>query len=214
MGLLDSLRQQAEALREQQKRQSAVSAENVRDVEAAMGRAFRYLNDLLKHLAVLKPVNQAVFTIPEVLELRELRYVDSFVDLRRGRLAEREVIERIPLFVKWKGATRPVVERDMPALIERVEKALWRAHLKFGFDEVRDSRYTLVKGVFKVDPVVVTELEIFAEHREGTVHLVARNLGRFGDDELRLPAPQFDEPLLEEIAKGILGQPHRLHGPR
>ncbi len=149
-----------------------------------------------------------------MLELRELRYVDSFVDLRRGKLGEKEVVERIPLYVKWKGAVRPVVERDMPALIERVEKALWRAHLKFGYDEVRDSKHTLVKGMFKVDPVVVTDVELFAEHREGTVHVVARNLGRFGDDELRVPARQLEEPLLEEIAKGILGQPHRLRAQR
>lgn len=214
MGLLDSLKKQAEALQQQQKAQAAVAGTNIAEVEAAMKRAFKYLNDLAKQLAVLKPINQAVFTIPEVLELRELRYVDSFVDLRRGRIGEREVIERIPLFVKWKGAARPVVERDMPALIERVEKALWRAHLKFGYDEMRDSKYTLVKGVFRVDPVLVTDVELFAEHREGTVHVVTRNLGRFGDDELRLPARQLDEALLEEIAKGILGQPYRLHSQR
>ena len=66
MGLLDDLKKQADMVKSQQLSQMSILPESIKLVDAKMHETFLYLNDLLKRLAVLKPTNPTVYSIPGV----------------------------------------------------------------------------------------------------------------------------------------------------
>lgn len=210
MGLLDSLKKQAEGLREEQKSQESQRIEAIRDVDVAMNVAFGYLHDLFKQLAVIKPAMPLAFGVPNLLELKGLKFEDCYIDRRSTKINDREAMARIPMLLKWEGDVPVVIERDMPQTIEKVQNELWRYNLKFEFNEVRNAERKLVKGVFKVEPRVVTDVEIVANHATGMIEIEARNLMRLGPDSFKVPAREMNERLLEELAKALLGEANEL----
>jgi len=210
MGLLDSLKKQADGLREDQKSQESQRIEAIRDVDVAMNVAFGYLHDLFKQLAVVKPAMPLAFGVPNLLELKGLTFEDAFIDRRSTKVNDCEVMARIPMLLKWKGEQSPVIERDMPQTIDKVKNELWRYNLKFEFNEVRNGERKLVKGVFKVEPRVVTDVEFVANHATGMIEIESRNLMRLGPDSFKVPARELNERLLEEFAKALLGEANEL----
>ncbi|MFM9968379.1 MAG: hypothetical protein ACKVQK_08280 [Burkholderiales bacterium] len=101
MGLLDDLKKQAELAKTQQVSAKSMQEESMKAVEAKAKMTFQYLHDLLKQLAVLKPVNPLNFSIPGVAELKNLAYLDSFIDNRKKRIHDVEVIDIITFYIKW-----------------------------------------------------------------------------------------------------------------
>ena len=50
-----------------------------------------------------------------------------------------------------------------------------------------------------------------ADHDNARLVLKGKHFFRLGPDELRIPAGDIDETLLEELAKMLIGQPSVLH---
>ena len=53
----------------------SILQESIKLVDAKMHQTFLYLNDLLKQLAVLKPTNPTVYSIPGVGDFQNLGFV-------------------------------------------------------------------------------------------------------------------------------------------
>src|SRR3990167_7115868 len=110
MGLLDDLKKQAELVRSQQTSQHELRAENIGQVEEKMRQSFQYLNELLKQLAVLKPVNPGVFSLPGIGDLKNLGYAESFIDYRKKRINDREYFDSVIFFIRWGSNQTRVIE--------------------------------------------------------------------------------------------------------
>lgn len=205
MGLLDDLKKQAAQVQTQQNVQRKLQGENLEGVESAMQRAFRYLNDLLKQLAVIKPVTPLTYSVPGVGEFKDLAFAESFIDFRRKRLNDREYMERFDFYVKWVGAQSLAFERDMPAAIQKVRDALWGANIKFTEQEIRNQG-KLAKVRFDIPSAVVVDVGVRADHDKGRLLISGKNLLRLGIDDFAVPAAELDEAMLEELAKCIIGQ--------
>jgi len=78
MGLLDDLKKQAELVKTQQISRESLREENLKLVEEKMRQAFQYLNELLKQLTVLKPVNSATYSLPGIADMRNLGFSETF----------------------------------------------------------------------------------------------------------------------------------------
>ena len=206
MGLLDDLKKQADIVKTQQSDQQSMRAEHVKLVNERMNKAFQYLNDLLKQLAVLKPVNPTLFYIPGVGEIKGLGFGESFIDFRRKRLDNMDVYDTVSFFIKWTGAAPMSLERDMPASIQKVRDALWAVGIKFTEEEVKNDRGSLVKTRFSVPSVVVTDVTIRSDFESGRLVFATKNLMRLGPEEFIVPATEIDEACLENFAKLLLGQ--------
>lgn len=208
MGLLDDLKKQAELVKTQQTSQQSLLEENLKRVEEKMRQAFQYLNDLLKQLAVLKPVNPGVYSLPGIGDLKNLGFAESFIDYRRKRINDRDYFDSISFFLRWGSGDAFVVERDMPAAAQKVRDALFGYRMKFEEEEVKGQRGTATKWRFTARPSVVTDVTIQAEHDQGGLVITAKNLERMGIiDTFLVPAAEMNEALLEEFAKTLLGQP-------
>ena len=205
MGLLDDLKKQADQVKTQQLSQQSLRAESLRVVEEQMKQSFLYLNDLLKQLAVLKPENPLVFSIPGVGDLKGLRLAESFIDYRKKRIDDKEYFDTTSFFIRWQGPENLTVERDMPGTIQKIRDALWHYKVKFTEDEVKGARGTVEKTRFNIPSAIVTDVVIKAGHEEGKLLVAAKNLMRLGPDDFSIPAIDLSEGLLEDFARALLG---------
>lgn len=209
MGLLDDLKKQAEMAKSQQVSAQSLRSEAVKTVETRMKQVFQYLHELLKQLAVLKPVNPLNYSIPGVTELKNLQYLDSFIDNRKKRFDElnMEVIDYISFYVKWGTANKINIDKDMPAPAQKVREGLSAYGVKFAEEELRSARGTVAGWRFVVDQAINADVKMRADHDNGRMLVSARNLVRLGSDEFSVPISDINEAWLEEFAKTMLGQP-------
>ena len=210
MGLLDDLRKQADMVKSQQLSQQSMLQESIKLVEAKMHRTFLYLNDLLKQLAVLRPTNPTVYSIPGVGDFQNLVFVESFIDYRKKKIFDKDYYDVITLFIKWDSPASLTVERDMPATIQKVNDVLWSFGLKFTEEKIKKPGGGFEKMKFTVPSTVTCDITITADHDNGRLVVKGKHFFRLGADELRISAGDVNEALLEEFAKMLIGQPSAL----
>ncbi len=208
MGLLDDLKKQAETVQSQQISKSAMREEMLQQVDEKMKLSFQYLNELLKHLVVLKPVNPVKFSVPGVIDLQNLQYGESFIDSRKSRVANADVYDLIQIYLKWGSpATKVTLDRDMPATAQKVRDALFASGIKFVEDEIMSARSSITGWKFGIESALVTDILIKPDLDQGRLMFRAKNLLRLGIDDFAVPAPEMSEGVLEEFAKTLLGHP-------
>ena len=210
MGLLDDLKKQAELAKTQQVSAKSLQADALKVVEAKAKQTFQYLNDLLKQLAVLKPVNPLNFSIASVTELKNLSYLDSFIDSRKKSIHDIEVIDTISFYIKWGSVAKINIEKDMPAPAQKIRDGLTQNGVKFAEEEMRSPRGTIAGWKFIVDQAINTDVKITADHANLRLMIAGRNLIRLGSDDFVVPILEITEEWLEEFAKSLLGHPSGL----
>ena len=210
MGLLDDLKKQADMVKSQRLSHQSLLQESIKLVEGKMHQTFLYLNDLLKQLAVLKPVNPTVYTIPGVGEFQNLAFVESFIDYRKKKIGDRDYYDNITLFIKWASPASLSVERDMPAAIQKVNDVLWSLGLKFTDEKIKKPGGGFEKMKFTVPSNVTCDITITADHDGTRLVVKGKHFLRLGADELHIPPADVDEALLEEFAKMLIGEPSAL----
>ena len=207
MGLLDDLKKQAETVKTQQHLQESLREAHVKIVEEKMRQTFQYVNELLKQLAVLKPVNPLVYSIPGIGDLKDLGFAESFIDYRSKRLGDRDCMDSIAFFLRWSSDQTLVVDRDMPAAADKVRDVLFGYRLKFTEEEVKGQRGVAAVWRFTVQSTIVADVSIRADHETGRLLVTGKNIERLGTEDFSVPAADVNESLLEEFAKLLLGQP-------
>jgi hypothetical protein len=206
MGLLDDLKKQAESVKTQKVSLETMGDERLKLVDNKMKQTFTYVNELLKQLAVVKPVNPMIYSVPGIGDLRDLVFTDSFIDYRRKRMNDKEYIDTITFFLKWSLGTTLLLERDMPVAVQKVRDTLFSYNLKFTEDEIKNARGAVANTKFKVQSIIVTDVAIKADYEQGRLQILAKNLLRLGPDDFVLPAGDVNDAMLEDFAKTLIGQ--------
>lgn len=207
MGLLDDLKKKADAVRTHDNFQRTLQVENTQKVEDAMRRSFKYLHDLLEQLKVIKPVNPIVFSLPGIGEMRDLAFSDSSIDYRTMKVADKDHLERVELYIMWALPDDLVVERDMPNTAEKIRQQLYSANVKFSEDVKKSPQGTVALTRFRIPKTVRVDACLRADYSRGRVTAVTKNLLRTGGDDFAFPADDCGEKLLEDLALTIIGQP-------
>ena len=207
MGLLDDLKRKAELLKTQQLSAEALREENVRLVEEKMSQAFQYLNELLKQLLVLKPVNGVAYSIPGIGDFKDLQFQDSFIDYRKKTINERSYYDYVTFYIRWGSPAKMVVDRDMPALATKVREALFLNGIKFTEEEFKNAQHVVTKWRYNIESGIVTDVKVRADSDGGRLLVNAKNMMRLGMDDFAVPAADVNETLLEDFATTLLGQP-------
>lgn len=207
MGLLDDLKKQADMVKSQQLSQQSMLQESIKLVEARMHQTFLYLNDLLKQLAVLRPTNPTAYSIPGIGDFQNLGFAESFIDYRKKKIGDKDYYDFITFFIRWTLPTSLVLERDMPATMQKVRDVLWNYGLKFTEEEVKKPGGGFQKMKFTVPSTVTCDITVAADYENCRLVVKGKHFLRLGADELRIPAGDINEALLEEFAKMLIGQP-------
>jgi len=207
MGLLDDLKKQADMVKSQQLSQQSMLQESIKLVEAKMHQTFLYLNDLLKQLAVLRPTNPTAYSIPGIGDFQNLAFAESFIDYRKKKIGDKDYYDFITFFIRWSSPTSLVLDRDMPATMQKVRDVLWNYGLKFAEEEVKKPGGGFQKMKFTVPATITCDIVISADQDNCRLAVKGKHFLRLGADELRIPAGDITEALLEEFAKMLIGQP-------
>jgi hypothetical protein len=208
MGLLDDLKQQAERQKQQQESGQAVRGRNLERIHAALGEAYRYLNELAKTFNAVKPQVHRSFYVDPSTKLDQLAQCDYTVRDKRKTLDHKDYLEEVKLLFRSVGNQNLTIEKDSPQNVERLREQLWSFNFKFECKEFKNERAMIQRGTFTVFADVPASATFAGDLDTGKIKLTLKNIEKAGDADYFYEAAEVNEALLEEFAKLLIGKPN------
>lgn len=210
MGLLDDLKQQAESRKVQEQTNEAERARNLLEVNAALRGAFQYFTELANSLNVLKPEIVRSFYIEPTTKFDNLRQGNYRVRERRKTVDHKDYLEEVTLRCDWIGSEALAVEKDTPALIQRLRDGLAGYNLRYLCREVKNERGAVQRAIFTIEPEVIADATFTGNWDTGRMRLTLKNVELLGSVDFQYETAELDGTLFEELAKLLLGKPNNL----
>jgi hypothetical protein len=198
MGFLDDLKRQADALQAQQ------------HTDAACKGAFTYLDTLTRQLLVLKPVSKVRYELDKKTRFEGLPITTLKVDARRKMLRGTEVFDHVALHARLTDGRKLQLVKDFLPDIEKLESRLRQSGATVHSQAVRNpdnGKLLEMRYEFVVD--FVLGLRMTPDHDRGRIAVRLMNFDGFETVELELPAIELGAARLDELARWLLGEPHR-----
>lgn len=213
MSFLNQLKSQATALQSQETGQAINSQENAAHTEVACKTAWLYLVELASQLNIIAPAGPAL-TLDGKTRWPAMKLEDFRTDSRKKMLDNKEVFDSIAM--GWAIAPqlgKPVggsVSANFPPDLQRIEERLAAGQVKFERKENRHpEKNTLLSLQFDYLTAARGSVMVTPLHSKAQLQFRLANLSGFGVVTTSYPALQIQTPLLDELAKLIVGQPSR-----
>lgn len=203
--LLDALRQRSAAVRDQNAQAQPARTGSPREVDRRLLQAFRWLDEALGHLDVIRPVVAHRFSLGGVLTIATPRYDRGFVSCRRTSIAGFELIERIELYYRMTN-DEPIRVEVQPGAAAAMEDRLRAAQLDFHYRIEHDEKRQTRRGVFTVTQAVMAVVRFVADYERGIVSAMLRNVDRFEPVTLTFASSEIAEPALEDLVRLMMGE--------
>jgi len=203
--LLDALRQKSEALRAEDQAARKPVEEALKDIDRGLWRAFRWLDEALGHLEVIRPNVGHTFHLDNILAIAKPQFDRGFVSFRRRALAGLEVLEHVEMFYRLEGA-QPLLIKISPAAAMGIEERLRGSTLPYQYQTEQDERRVVRFGVFQVQPVISASVRFEPDYHRQLVQVTLRNVDRFESVHLEFQPDKLDEPALEDLVKFMMGE--------
>jgi hypothetical protein len=203
--LLDKLREKSESLRAQDQAARKPIEEALKDIDRSLWRAFRWLDEAVGHLEVIRPRVSHVFHLQKILTIERPLFDRGFVSFRRRPLAGMDVLEHIELFYRLEGS-EPIVLRLNPGAALGVEERLRGSTLQFQYDTEQDEKRVVRYGLFRVQPVISASVRFQPDYHRQVVHVTLRNVDRFESVSLEFAPDKVNEAALEDLVKFMMGE--------
>ena len=202
---LDHLREQSDAVRKHQTDEHRPIEDTLRAMDRQLWNAFRWLEEVLRHLEVIRPQVQHTFHVMGVLSIASPRYERGFISYRRRPVAGMELLEHIELFYRMTHDD-PVVVKVQPAAANSIEDRLRSAQLQFRYDTELDEHRVVRQGIFTVTPHITASVRIEPDYRRQRVEVTLRNVDRFESVVLDFAGNGLAEAALEDLVHLMLGE--------
>lgn len=213
MSFLNQLKSQAHALQNQENQQQQDLQQNVARTEAACQTVWLYFVELAKQLNIIAPAGPAL-SLDGKLAWPAMKLVDFRTDSRRKMLASKEAYDS--LAVAWQIVPQqgnPVggsVSANFPPDLKRIEERLACGQVKHERKELRHpEKNTLLALQFDYLTQSRGNVMVTPEHEKAQLSFRIANASGFGVVSTSYPATQIQTPLLDELAKLLVGQPSR-----
>lgn len=202
--LLSRLRQQSDAVRAAEAPRR--SAEDIlQDIDQRLWQLYRFLDEALAHLAVIRPVIAHEFRIDQLVSLSGLRFEQGFVSYRRRHLAGQELLDYVEAFYRLTGS-QPMKLRVVPTAVGSLENRLRNAGIPFRYEAEVDERKVIRSGVFSITPAVTASLRFDPDYRGQEIGVRLTNVDRFESVNLEFKPEQFVEAAFEDLVRMMLGE--------
>jgi hypothetical protein len=202
--LLSRLRQQSDAVRAAETPQRSVE-DILQDMDQRLWRVYRFLDEALAHLAIIKPVVAHEFRIDQLVSLTGLRFEQGFVSYRRRHLAGQELIDYVEAFYRLAGS-QPMKLRAPPTAVGNLENRLRNAGIPFRYEAELDERKVIKAGVFTITPAVTASVRFDPDYRSQEIGVRLTNVDRFESVNLEFKPEQFFEAAFEDLVRMMLGE--------
>lgn len=203
--MLETLRAQSDAVRGQGDAARRPVEEALRETDRRLWRAFKWLDEAVAHLEVIKPVTAHEFRVNEVLTIQSPKFENGFLSFRRKPFGGIDAIEQFELFYRLTG-DKPVTLRIPAPQINAIESRLTTCQIRYQYRLEIDETRTQRVGVFVVEPAVLATVRFMPDYRRQTVEVTMRNVDRFESVALEFKADAIDETVLEDLVRMILGE--------
>lgn len=203
--LLDSLRAQSTAVRAQGEAARKPVEEVLADMDRQLWRAFRWLDEALGHLEVIKPQVAHRFAIPGVVSIDRPQFERGFVSYRRRHLAGQELLAHIDLFYRLVGPQTLIVKVH-PGSALSVEDRLRPTAMPYQYMTETDENRVVRFGVFHITPAISANVRFEPDYHRQLIEVVLRNVDRFEAVSLEFQPDKLDESALEDLVKLVLGE--------
>lgn len=211
MSFLSQLKSQAHALQAEQSVHKNQHAESTRLTEAAAKTVWLYVADLAKQLNVIGPQGPAL-SLNGKTPWPDMKLIDFRVDARKKTLRDQEVFDYIVL--GWRIVPRdgaPLsgsVSANFPPDLNRIESRLSVGFVQHERVNVRHpEKHTLQAIRFDYQTEARASVTVTADHDAGQLAFRLANVQGFEVANTIYPAPRIQSPVLDELAKLIVGQP-------
>jgi len=209
MSLLDDLKNQAEVLRKRQQSGSALHDHYFREIHERLKILYQHLNELVNSLNTIKPEVIRYFYIEPSTVLENMRQGDYAISARRKSIDYVDYFEELLIRTRCVGTTKLKFDKDSDALVTRMREFLWGNSLKFDLREYRSERGYVQSGSFTVEPEVPVAITITGMPDRGHIVISTKNLDKLGEASYTFEIDEVDIPLVEELAKLIIGKPNQ-----
>ena len=203
--LLAQLRQRSSAIQEQRAAARLPQEKALQAIEAALWRAFRWLEEAMGHLEVIQPNVRHRFRLGDYLTFDGLQIESGFAVFRRHGLGSSERLEHVEMFYEL-AAPKPAIVRVKPNAASSVEERLRAAALEFRSDNEVDEDKVIRSTVFHVKPSIRASVQFKPHDRQHVIDVLLRNVDRFESVHLEFEPLHIDEPALEDLVRLILGE--------
>lgn len=205
--LLDKLRHQSQALRERGEAARKPMEEAIKDIDRILWRTFRWLDEAMGHLEVIRPRVNHVFHLGNLLSIERPLFDRGFVSFRRRSMVGLEVLEHVELFYRVEG-DKPLVLRLNPAASQGLEERLRASSLPYEYQTEQDAQRVVRYGLFRVQPQISASVRFEADYPKQLVHVTLRNVDRFESVSLEFGPDKLTESALEDLLKLMMGEPN------
>ena len=202
--LLSRLRQQSEAARAAEAPRRSTE-DILQDIDQRLWRLYRFLDEALAHLAVIKPVVAHDFRIDQLVSFSGLRIEQGFVSYRRRHLAGQELLDYVEAFYRLTGS-QPMKLRVVPTAVANLENRLRGAGIPFRYEAEFDERKVIKAGVFAITPAVTASVRFEPDYRSQEIGVRLTNVDRFESVNLEFKPEQFVEAAFEDLVRMMLGE--------
>jgi len=205
---LDELRRESDAVRKTTNEQHRPIEEVLRDMDRQLWSAFRWLEEALKHLEIIRPRVRHTFRLSGVLEIAAPQYERGFVSFRRRNIAGVDLLEHVDLFYRLANQA-PVVLKVQAGSVTATEDRLRAAQLQFRYDAELNERRAVTAGTFTVAPEITSSVRFQPDYRRQHVEVTLNNIDRFESLVLDFGATAIDDSALEDLVHLMLGKSNR-----
>jgi hypothetical protein len=205
--LLEQLRARSDAVREQDTAARRPTRDDYREIDRRLATAYRWLEEALGHLDVIRPVIAHRFLIEPVLTIASPRYERGFVSLRRHTYAGLELIEHIEMFYRM-ALAEPIRVKVQTGAALAIDDRLRAAQLEFQYqvhhDEARGQKW----GLFTIKPAVTATVRLVPNYRHQVVEATLQNIDRLETVTLDFQPEAISETAMEDLVQFMLGEPN------
>lgn len=202
--MLDRLRKQSETVRANETPRKSTE-EILADMDKRLWRAYRWLDEALAHLSVIKPVVAHEFRIESLLTLSGLQLEQGFVSYRRRHLAGHELLDYVETFYRLVGS-KPLKVQVPPTAVSVIENKLRAAGIVFRYEAHQDERKVITGGTFTVTPSVTSSVRFDPDYRRQEISVRLTNVDRFETVHLDFKPEHLDEAALEDLVRLLMGE--------
>ena len=214
MSFLSELKSRANALQGLQLGAQHDLVANTQACEVACRMALMYLQDLCAQLNVIQPPATGAYSLDGKAPFPALVQRNFRCDARRKMLRNAEVFDYIGVGWDLLPGTGLVathtVTVNFPPDLERVTQRLSMGQIQH---ERKDQRHPetnkLLAYVFDYQTESRAFITMTPDHDGGRIAFRVTNVGGFSVLNTRYPAAQVTQPLMDELAKKLVGQPSR-----
>lgn len=210
MGLLDDLKKQAEAKKQQLPfGGDGRPQQYLKEVHSALLTAVAYFMDLAQTLNVLKPDVRRRFYIEGGSKLSDLLQGEyTSRDHRKGVGTSDYLVEARFLFT-CTGNDKLYFEKESRQA-GVMKEYLWAYGVPFETKDIRDSQERILRTAITVLSRVPASIILTGNWDTGQFHLTLRNVEVLGEVKYTFELADITNDFLEEIGKVVLAQPNQL----